>query len=197
MIEILSKAKNRSGKILIPGMYDDVQPPAPAEKESWERLPFSEKKFLKEEVGSTRLTGEPGFSVFERTWARPTFEVHGIAGGFTAQGAKTVIPAKATAKVSMRLVPNQDPDKIIAAFKEFVTKQTPKGIQTEVRVLSSAPAQMVNPDQPAIQFAARAFADVFGKPTVFIRSGGSIPIAGDFAKHLGIPDHFHGIRIAG
>lgn len=109
LIEILSKAKNRSGKILIPGMYDDVQPPAPAEKESWERLPFSEKKFLKEEVGSTRLTGEPGFSVFERTWARPTFEVHGIAGGFTAQGAKTVIPAKATAKVSMRLVPTRIP----------------------------------------------------------------------------------------
>jgi acetylornithine deacetylase/succinyl-diaminopimelate desuccinylase-like protein len=187
LVELLSRAKNKKGVIQIPGIYDDVEPPAEAEKKSWESLPFSEKKFLKEEVGSTKLTGEPGYSVFERTWARPTFEVHGIAGGFTAAGAKTVIPAKATAKVSIRLVPNQDPQKVIAAFKEFVRKQTPKGIQTEVRVLSAAPATMVNPDAPSIQVAARAFSEVFGRPTVFIRSGGSIPIAGDFANHLGIP----------
>jgi acetylornithine deacetylase/succinyl-diaminopimelate desuccinylase-like protein len=162
-------------------------PPAPAEKLSWESLPFNEKQFLKKEVGSKRLTGEPGYSVFERTWARPTFEVHGIAGGFTGAGAKTVIPAKATAKVSIRLVPNQDPDKVVSAFRDFVKKKTPKGVQTEVRVLSASPAVMVNPDHPAIQVAARAFSEVFGKPAVFIRSGGSIPIVGDFARHLGIP----------
>ena len=187
LIELLSKMKDANGKIQIPGMYDDVAPPTAAEKSSWEHLPFEEKDFLKNEVGATRLTGEPGYSVFERTWARPTLEVHGIAGGFTAAGAKTVIPARATAKVSMRMVPNQDPKKIIAAYKKFVAENTPAGIQTEVRVLSWGPAIMVNPDHPAIHVAAQAFRDILGKETVFIRSGGSIPIVGDFAKHLGIP----------
>ena len=187
LIELLAKMKDADGKIQIPGMYDDVAPPTPAEKRSWEHLPFDEKNYLKDEVGSTQLTGEPGYSVFERTWARPTLEVHGIAGGFTGAGAKTVIPARATAKVSMRMVPNQDPGKIIAAFKKFVADNTPAGIQTEVRVLSSGPAIMVNPDHPAIHIAAQAFRDILGKETVFIRSGGSIPIVGDFAKHLGIP----------
>ncbi len=138
-------------------------------------------------MGSTELTGEPGFSVFERTWARPTFEVHGIGGGFTGNGSKTVIPAKAVAKVSFRLVPNQDPDKIVAAFREFVKRNTPKGIQIEVKVLNGGPGLMVNPDHPAIQVAAKACSDIFGKPTVFTRSGGSIPIVGDFATHLHIP----------
>ncbi len=187
LIELLAKMKDANGKIQIPGMYDDVAPPTPAEKRSWEHLPFDEKDYLKDEVGSTQLTGEPGYSVFERTWARPTLEVHGIAGGFTGAGAKTVIPARATAKVSMRMVPNQDPQKIIAAFKKFVAENTPAGIQTEVRVLSAGPAIMVNPDHPAIHVAAQAFRDILGKETVFIRSGGSIPIVGDFAKHLGIP----------
>jgi acetylornithine deacetylase/succinyl-diaminopimelate desuccinylase-like protein len=164
-----------------------VQPPAPAEKQSWEHLPFDEREFLKKEVGSTALTGEGGHSVLERIWARPTFEVHGIAGGFTAAGAKTVIPSKATAKVSFRLVPDQDPDKVVAAFREFVHRHTPNGIQIEVRVLSAGPGLVVNPDHPAIKVAAQAFSDVLGKPTVFIRSGGSIPIVGDFATHLGIP----------
>ena len=125
--------------------------------------------------------------MLERIWARPTFEVHGIAGGFTAAGSKTVIPAKATAKVSFRLVPRQDPDKIISSFREFVKKNAPRGIQMDVRVLTASSGLVVNPDHPAIQVAARAFTDIFQKPTVFIRSGGSIPIVGDFAAHLGIP----------
>jgi len=173
--------------IRIPGIYDDVEEPAPAEQESWKGLPFSQKEFLENEVGATELTGEPGRSVLERVWSRPTFEVHGIAGGFTAAGAKTVIPAKATAKVSIRLVPRQDPDKVIAAFREWVRRNTPRGIRAEVRVLSASPGLVVNPQHPAIDVAARAFGDIFGKRTVFIRSGGSIPIVGDFASHLGIP----------
>ena len=187
LVELLSKLKDADGHIQIPGMYDDVKPPTPAEKHSWSILPFDEKEFLKTEVGSTRLTGEPGYNVFERTWARPTLEVHGIAGGFTAAGAKTVIPAKATAKVSMRMVPDQNPEKIVAAFKKFVKDNTPAGIQTEVRVLSAGPAISVNPDHHAIEVAAKAFSDILGRETVFIRSGGSIPIVGDFATHLGIP----------
>src|SRR4029077_12104253 len=158
-----------------------------AEKESWERLPFRERDFLKKEVGSKRLTGESKYSVLERVWARPTFEVHGIAGGFTGAGAKTVIPAKATAKVSFRLVPKQDPEKVVRAFQDWVRRNTPRGIRAEVRILSASPGLVVNPEHPAIQVAARAFSEVFGKPTVFIRSGGSIPVVGDFATPLGIP----------
>jgi acetylornithine deacetylase/succinyl-diaminopimelate desuccinylase-like protein len=176
-------------------MYDEVAPPAPTEKASWDSLPFSEREFLEKEVGSAALTGEPGYSVFERVWARPTMEVHGIGGGFTGAGAKTVIPAKATAKVSFRLVPNQTPEKIIAAWKEFVAKNTPAGIQTTVKVLSFAPAVMVNPEHPAIDIAARAFAAVLNRPTVFIRSGGSIPIVGEFARHLGIPSILLGLGL--
>ena len=187
LVELLSKLKDANGAIQIPGIYDDVEPPSPAEKHSWTTLPFDEKEFLKNEVGSTRLTGEPGYSVLERVWARPTLEVHGIAGGFTAAGAKTVIPARATAKVSIRLVPKQDPQKVIAAYKKFVKEKTPAGIETEVRVLSAGPAIIVNPDHPAIHVAAQSFRDILGKETVFIRSGGSIPIVGDFATHLGIP----------
>ncbi|MGA3201794.1 MAG: dipeptidase [Bryobacteraceae bacterium] len=187
LVELLAKLKDANGVIQIPGMYDDVEPPAPAEKQSWTSLPFSEAEFLEKEVGSTRLTGEPGYSVLERVWARPTLEVHGIAGGFTGAGAKTVIPATATAKVSMRLVPKQNAEKIVAAYKKFVADHTPIGIECEVRVLSAGEAIMVNPDHPAIDVAARAFSDVLGRETVFVRSGGSIPIVGDFARHLHIP----------
>ena len=187
LIELLAKAKDANGHIQIPGIYDDVEPPSAEEKASWEHLPFDEDEYLKTEVGSTALTGELEYSVFERTWARPTLEVHGIAGGFTGAGAKTVIPAKAVAKVSIRLVPKQDPQKVVRAVEQWVKENTPRGIQCEVRVLSSGPGLMVKTDHPAIQVAAKAFSDIFGKPTVFTRSGGSIPIVGDFATHLGIP----------
>src|SRR5207302_4886880 len=151
LVQLLAKAKDDNGVIRIPGLYDDVDKPAPAELESWKRLPFSEKDFLEKEVGATELLGEPNRTALERVWSRPTFEVHGIAGGFTAAGAKTVIPAKATAKVSIRLVPKQDPEKMIGAFRKFIEKNTPKGMRMELRVLSSGPGLVVNPDHPAIQ----------------------------------------------
>jgi acetylornithine deacetylase/succinyl-diaminopimelate desuccinylase-like protein len=187
LVELLSKMKDAGGRIQIPGIYDDVEPPSAEEKASWEHLPFDEKEYLANEVCSTELTGEAGYSVFERTWARPTLEVHGIGGGFTGVGAKTVIPAKAVAKVSIRLVPRQDPDQIVKSVEKFVKDNAPRGVQFEVRVLSAGPGLMVNTDHPAIQVAAKAFSDIYGKPTVFTRSGGSIPIVGDFATHLGIP----------
>jgi acetylornithine deacetylase/succinyl-diaminopimelate desuccinylase-like protein len=186
LVELLGKMKDASGRILIPGVYQDVQPPSESEKKSWASLPYDEQDYLTREVGATALTGEKGYSTFEKTWARPTLEVHGIAGGFTGAGAKTVIPAVATAKVSMRLVPNMDPEKTLAAFKKFVKENTPKGITTEVRLLSYTPGLVVNPDHPAIQVAAKAIGDVFGRETVFVRSGGAIPIVTDFAKHLGL-----------
>ena len=187
LIELLAKAKDANGVIQIPGIYDDVKAPDAAELESWKSLPFDEAAFLNKEVGSTALTGEPGYSVFERIWARPTLEVHGIAGGFTGAGSKTVIPAKATAKVSLRLVPDQDPGKVIEAFRKFVEANTPAGTKMELRVLNGGPVLVVNPSHPAIATAAEVFGRVMGRPTVFTRSGGSIPIVGDFAEHLGIP----------
>jgi len=187
LIELLAKAKDAGGRIQIPGFYDDVAEPAAAEIASWKSLPFAEREFLAKEVGSSCLTGEQDRMVLERVWSRPTLEVHGIAGGFTGAGAKTVIPATATAKVSMRMVPDQDPDKMFEAFSAWVAANTPLGIRTKVTKLSGGPAVVVNPDHPAIHMAAEAFQDVMGSRCVFIRSGGSVPIVGDFAHHLGIP----------
>jgi acetylornithine deacetylase/succinyl-diaminopimelate desuccinylase-like protein len=187
LCEVLAKCKDEHGHIRIPGIYDDVAQPAAAELASWKSLPFSEKEFLQNEVGSSGLTGEPGYSVLEKVWARPTMEVHGIAGGFTGSGAKTVIPATAKAKVSFRLVPNQDPDKILACFRTFLQQHKPEGVELEVKVLSGGPAILVEPGHWAIETAAQAFQDVMGKKTVFVRSGGSIPVVGDFARHLHIP----------
>ena len=186
LIELLAKAKNADGVIQIPGFYDDVAEPASAELDSWNSLPFNADEYMNNEIGAA-MTGEPGRSVFEKTWSRPTLEVHGIAGGFTGAGSKTVIPAKALAKVSFRLVPNQDPEKIVALFKEWVAANKPAGIEAQVKVLGTSPGIIVNPDHPAIAVAAEVFEDSLGRKTVFTRSGGSIPIVGDFAKHLGIP----------
>ena len=187
LIELLAKAKDADGHILIPGLYDDVEAPDAKELESWERLPFTEAEFLQTGVGATALTGEPDQSVLARIWARPTFEVHGIAGGFTGAGSKTVIPAKALAKVSIRMVPKQDPEKVLASLTRWVSANTPKGIQTSVRLLGASPAVLVNPNHPAIDVAAKAMTELLQKPTVFTRSGGSIPIVGEFFTHLGIP----------
>ena len=186
LIELLAKAKNADGVIQIPGFYDDVAEPASAELDSWNSLPFNADEYVNNEIGAA-ITGEPGRSVFEKTWSRPTLEVHGIAGGFTGAGSKTVIPAKALAKVSFRLVPNQDPEKIVALFKEWVAANKPAGIEAQVKVLGTSPGIIVNPDHPAIAVAAEVFEESLGRKTVFTRSGGSIPIVGDFAKHLGIP----------
>jgi acetylornithine deacetylase/succinyl-diaminopimelate desuccinylase-like protein len=186
LIELLAKAKNADGVIQIPGFYDDVAEPAPAELDSWNSLPFNAADYVNNELGAP-ITGEPNRSVFEKTWSRPTMEVHGIAGGFTGAGSKTVIPAKALAKVSFRLVPNQDPSKIVELFKAWVAANTPAGIQTKVNLLGASPGIIVNPDHPAIAVAAEVFEESLGRKTVFTRSGGSIPIVGDFAKHLGIP----------
>src|SRR5579862_6704735 len=195
LIEIISKLKDAKGKILIPGFYKDVKAPSKDELKAWKRLPFNEEKYRKTEVGSKVLTGEPGYSVLYRTRARPTLEVHGMPGGFVAPGAKTVIPAKASAKVSMRLVPNQDPDDILKRYKNYVKKLTPKGIQTSIKVWSKGPACVVGTDNKYIQAATEALHDVFRKETVFIRSGGSIPIVTDFQAVLKIPSVMMGFGL--
>src|ERR1043165_3320244 len=195
LIEIISKLKDSKGKILIPGFYKGVKAPSKDELKAWKRLPFNEEHYRKTEVGSKVLTGEPGYSVMHRTWARPTLEVHGMPGGFTAPGAKTVIPARAFAKVSMRLVPNQDPDDILKGYTAYVTNLTPKGIETNIKVWSKGPACVVGTNNPFIKAATQALHEVFKKDTVFIRSGGSIPIVTDFQDVLKIPSVMMGFGL--
>jgi acetylornithine deacetylase/succinyl-diaminopimelate desuccinylase-like protein len=138
-------------------------------------------------VGSTELTGETMFSVLERTWSRPTMDVHGMPGGFTGAGAKTVIPAKATAKISFRLVPGMTPEATFAKYKAFVEEICPKGVTCAVRMIHSGEPIVVSTDNEYIRAAKQAMAKVFGKETVFVRGGGSIPIVGDFVRELGVP----------
>jgi acetylornithine deacetylase/succinyl-diaminopimelate desuccinylase-like protein len=195
LIEIISKLKDAKGKILIPGFYKGVKEPTKDELKAWKRLPFNEEHYRKTEVGSKVLTGEPGYSVLYRTWARPTLEVHGMPGGFTASGAKTVIPARASAKVSMRLVPGQDADEIFKRYTTFVKKLTPRGIETKIKVHSKGPACVVSTDNRFIQAATVALHEVFKKDTVFIRSGGSIPIVTDFQDVLKIPSVMMGFGL--
>lgn len=195
LVEIISKLKDSKGRILIPGFYRNVKAPTKAELKAWKRLPFNEEHYRKTEVGSKVLTGEPGYSVLYRTWARPTVEVHGMPGGFTAPGAKTVIPARASAKVSMRLVPDQNADDILKKFKKYVTKLTPKGIQLNFKVWSKGPACVVGTNNKYIKAATEAMHDVFKKDTVFIRSGGSIPIVTDFQDVLKIPSVMMGFGL--
>jgi acetylornithine deacetylase/succinyl-diaminopimelate desuccinylase-like protein len=187
LAQIVAKLKDESGHILIPGFYSSVVVPSPAELATWRALPFDEEHFRQTEVGSTELTGEPGFSVLERLWARPTLDVHGIAGGFTGAGAKTVIPARAVAKISMRLVPDQAPAEAFAQYKTFVESICPPGITLDIRLIHSGDPIVVSTDNPYVRAATSAMHTVFAKDTVFVRGGGSIPIVGDFVRELRIP----------
>jgi acetylornithine deacetylase/succinyl-diaminopimelate desuccinylase-like protein len=193
--QIVAKLKDEDGHILIPGFYDDTIPPSPEELAAWRSLPFDEEHYRLTEVGSRTLVGEAGYSVLQRTWARPTLDVHGIPGGFIGAGAKTVIPAKAVAKVSMRLVPGMTPAKTFALYKEFVEKIAPVGVDVEVRLISAGDPCLVRVDNPYIQAATTALREVWGQETVFIRSGGSIPIVGDFDRNLGIPSVMMGFGL--
>jgi acetylornithine deacetylase/succinyl-diaminopimelate desuccinylase-like protein len=193
--EILCALKDRDGHIKIPGFYDRVVPPSHKEREAWARLPFDEKEYVTKEMGARELVGEPEIPLFERVWARPTVEVHGIRGGFTGEGAKTVIPARAVAKISTRLVADQRVEESIDQFKAAVKAACPKGVTAEVSVLSSGGASLTNPDNPFIRASAEAMKQIFGQETVYIRSGGSIPIVGVFDRYLGIPSVMMGFGL--
>ncbi|MHB1935640.1 MAG: dipeptidase [Acidobacteriaceae bacterium] len=195
LCQVLSQLKDANGRILIPGVYDDVVPPSAAELKAWQSLPFDEAEFLKKEVGSYTLTGEEEYSILERLWARPTLEIHGMPGGFIGDGAKTVIPAKALAKVSLRLVPDMEPRKIFDLYRQYVGSICPKGISLDVRLIHSGDAIVIGVDNPYIKAATAALHDVFKKDTVFIRSGGSIPIVGDFERSLKIPSVMMGFGL--
>jgi len=194
LANILAQMKDRGGHIRIPGFYDDVRPLTEAERDEWKKLPFNEKRYAKE-LGAPRLWGETGYSTLERVWARPTFEVNGILSGFTGEGAKTVIPAVAMAKVSMRLVPNQDPDTIAQLFEDYVRKVAPKTVDVKVTRMHGGKPWMTEFDNKYVQAAGRAIKQGFGQEPVFNREGGSIPVVATFQEILGLPSVLFGVGL--
>ena len=194
LAQMLAQMKDRGGRVKIPGFYDDVRELAEAEREEWKKLPFNEKSYRKE-LGAPKLTGESGYSVYERTWGRPTFEVNGLLSGFTGEGPKTVIPAVAMAKVSMRLVPNQTPEKIGALFEAYTRKIAPKTVELKLTRMHGGMPWMASFDDPFLRAAGRAVEKGFGKAPVFNREGGSIPVVATFQKELGVPSVLFGVGL--
>src|SRR6186997_894872 len=194
LAQVLTQMKDKSGRIKIDGFYDDVVELRPEERAEWEKLPFNEKKY-KAELGAPRLFGESGYTTLERAWARPTFEVNGLLSGFTGEGAKTVIPAVAMAKVSMRLVPNQHPDKIATHVENSVRKSTPKTVVVTLTRMQGCKPWMTAFDNPYVQAAGRAIEQGFGQRPVFNREGGSIPVVSTFQEELGVPCVLFGVGL--
>jgi len=194
LAQMLAQMKDKSGKVKIAGFYDDVRELTPDERAEWKKLPFDEKAYRKE-LGAPKLTGEAGYSVLERTWGRPTFEVNGLLSGFTGEGPKTVIPALSMAKVSMRLVPNQNPDTIAKLFEAYVKKIAPSTVELKLTRLHGGKPWMADFDSPYIRAAGRAIEKGFGKTPVFTREGGSIPVVATFQEELGIPSVLFGVGL--
>src|SRR5262249_4764095 len=194
LAQVVAEMNDRGGRIKIPGFYDDVVPLTEEERKAWATLPFNEKKYRKD-FGIPKVYGESGYSTLERTWARPTFEVNGLLSGFTGEGSKTVLPAVSMAKVSMRLVPNQDPDRIAKQFEAYVHHVTPKTVEVKVTRLQSGKPWMTSYDNPYVQAAGRAIEKGFGQKPVFTREGGSIPVVSTFQEELGLPSVLFGVGL--
>jgi acetylornithine deacetylase/succinyl-diaminopimelate desuccinylase-like protein len=194
LAQMIAQMKDRSGRIRIPGFYDDVRPMEEEERQAWAQLPFNEKKYRKE-FGIPRLFGETGFTTLQRTWARPTLEVNGLLAGFTGEGAKTVLPALAMAKISMRLVPDQDPGKIADLFEAYVRKITPKTVELKFTRMHGGKPWMTSFDNPFVQAAGRAIERGFGRKPIFTREGGSIPVVSTFQEELGLPSVLFGVGL--
>ena len=194
LAQILAQVKDRSGRIRIPGFYDAVVPLTDEERAAWRTLPFNERTYRRD-LGAPKLAGEPGYSVLERVWARPTFEVNGLLSGFTGEGAKTVIPAVAMAKVSMRLVPDQDPDRIADLFDGYLRKVAPKTVELTVTRMHGGKPWITGYDNAFIRAAGRAIEQGFGKTPVFCREGGSIPVVSTFKEELGLPAVLFGVGL--
>ncbi len=176
LVRLLAGLKEKSGEIQIPKLYKAVEPPTKAELKSWKKLSFDKEAFLRDEVTGQALTGLKEYSIFERVWALPTFEIHGIVGGFVGEGAKTVIPAQAMAKVSLRLVPGQEYAKVGRQLERAVAALAPKWADVQVTLLHGGDPVRVDVDAPAFAVLDEAFESVTGRPAVRVRAGGSIPI---------------------
>ncbi|MDQ6661826.1 MAG: dipeptidase [Chloroflexota bacterium] len=184
---IIVGLKDAGGHIHIPGLYDKLRLPTASEKALWEQDPLNANELLRNEMGVSELTGEAEYPPLERIWARPTLEVHGIAGGFVGEGGKTVIPAMGKAKISLRLPPDLKSAEVFDLFERRVKELAPAGVEVIVRNLHGGEGMLMSPDIPVMQAASEALQETFGHETVFIREGGSIPIAALFNEILSVP----------
>jgi acetylornithine deacetylase/succinyl-diaminopimelate desuccinylase-like protein len=194
LAQMIAQMKDRSGRVKIPNFYDDVKPLQEEERKAWASLPFNEKSYRKD-FGIPKVFGETGFSTLERTWARPTLEINGLLSGFTGEGAKTVLPAVAMAKISMRLVPDQDPNKIASLFEDFVKKIAPKTVELRITRMQGGKPWMTSFDNAYVQAAGRAIERGFGRSPIFTREGGSIPVVSTFQEELGLPSVLFGVGL--
>ena len=184
--EILASFRDEHGTIQVEGFYDKVRPLSEEERQAYRDLNFDEDA-LKEEVGVKELFGEAGYSYLEQTWARPTLEVNGVFGGFSGEGIKTVLPAEAGAKITCRLVPDQDPEDIVALLKAHVEKHKPAGVEVTISEFDKGAPYITPFDHPVIQAAGRSYEKVYNVPTAYTRGGGSIPIVASFDQILQLP----------
>ncbi len=183
LARILTEIKTPDGRIQLPGFYDSVKPLAASERAMWAGLGFSDDQF-KKQLGVPALTGEEGFTTLERRWARPTFDVHGLMGGYQGEGGKTIIPAWAGAKISFRLVPDQTPKSVGEQLRAFISTHTPPGVTVEVIDLHGGEGVVVDPNSRFMKGACQAVEEGFGKSPVLIREGGSIPIVAQMVQAL-------------
>lgn len=182
---MIAQLLDKSGKVAIPGFYRDVRPLSKFERAQFARLPYRETAY-KSSLGVPALQGERGYTTFERTWSRPTCDVNGITGGYQGEGGKTIIPSVASCKITMRLVPDQDPNDICNKTERYLRKIAPKSVRVQVIKHGGADAVEVPTDGPWLEAAARAIKAGFGKNPVFTKEGGSIPIVADFKRILGL-----------
>jgi acetylornithine deacetylase/succinyl-diaminopimelate desuccinylase-like protein len=194
LTRILGDLHDEAGRVRIPGFYDDVAEPSDEEKAMWCGLGFDEQIFLAG-VGLTTPVGEAGRSALERMWSRPTCDINGIWGGYTGAGAKTVIAAKASAKLSCRLVPSQDPAKILASLKAFLEERSPPDARWEFQTFGMSPGVQVSTDSPYLRAAMDGLGDVYANKPVLIGSGGSIPVGGYIREALGFDSIFVGFGL--
>ncbi|MBS2019843.1 MAG: dipeptidase [Deltaproteobacteria bacterium] len=186
LARMIASLHDDDGKVTVKGFYDKVIALTEAERKEIGGLPFDEKEWLAS-TGSPAVTGEKGFTTLERIWARPTLDCNGISGGFQGEGSKTIIPARAMAKITCRLVPDQDPDEIAALVGAHLEKVAPPGVRVKVVVSHGGRPYLAPTNHPVFEIAKRAFAKAFGRPTVFIREGGSIPFVRTIADATGKP----------
>jgi acetylornithine deacetylase/succinyl-diaminopimelate desuccinylase-like protein len=196
LARVIGELKDRHGHINIPGFYDAVRPPSPEELAAWKKKDAKYAETVKRMTGAKALEGENEYLALERTGSRPTLDANGFVGGFTGKGAKTVIPAEATAKVSMRLVPDQDVTSIQAAFERRVQELTTPGVEISIEVIGSAPPVTAGVEHRAARVLREAYKEAFGMETALIRVGGSIPVAVDFQEAVGAPLVISGIAQA-
>jgi len=182
---MIARLQDENGHITIPGFYDKVRALSPEERAELAKVPFEREAWL-DEAGVKTDWGEPAYTIVERTTARPTLDVNGLWGGYIQPGAKTVLPSKAFAKISMRLVPDQEPAEITQLFRDYLAEIAPSTVSVEVRDLHGGEGAILRRDSPAMKAAFRAYAEAFGKEPVFVREGGSIPVVATFQRVLGI-----------